>query len=201
MNYTKQENVENFLGRVLTAKEIALLPSLIETISDGVIAAYTGREYLSIDEVIDGYAEAEDRLFDGNGGKELYIDDFSELTKVNILDANGEVYLSLTAETEFIQYPLNKDFKESLRLRNYHFPVGSANVLVNAIFSSGPVPQAIIYIATALVSRFMEMQGESGEYKNETIEGYSYEVLEGTTEDEEVENLMSKLDHWKKISL
>jgi hypothetical protein len=201
MNYTNQANVENFLGRVLTAKEILLLPSLIETVSDGIISVYTGREYLSVGETLDEYAEAEDRLFDGNGAKELYIDDFTGLTKVNILDSDGGVYLSLTTASEFIQYPLNKTFKESLMLRNYHFPVGPANVLVNAIFSSGPVPEAIVYIATALVSRFMELQGESVEYKNESIEGYSYEVLEGTSEDEETENLLSKLDRWKKVSL
>lgn len=201
MQYTSQAKIENFLQRSLTAQELAILPDLIESVSDGIIEAYTGRRWLNIGETVDGYGEEEDKLYDGNGGKELPVDDFTALDKVDILDASGGVYLSLTAANEFVLYPLNATVKESIHLRNYTFPRGAARVLVTAIFSSGEVPEGIIYVATALASRFIELQGESAEFKKESIEGYSYEVLEASNDEGEMQTLLSRLDRWKKASL
>lgn len=194
--YTTTEKVESHLGRALTEDEADLIDDVIETVSHS-IDVYTGRSWLSVD--CDG-SETEERLYDGNGQKELFIDDFSDIESVKLLDYSGNISLELTNATDYILYPLNKTTKQSIRLRNYHFAEGAGNVIITAQFSSGDVPTPVITACTGLVANFLLSMGSTGLYKKETIEGYSYELADGTS-DTDSQALLASLNGYKKLNL
>ena len=199
MQYTDKARIEAYLDRSLTANEVILLETLIEHISQ-FINDHTGREWLSIE--VEDLPSAETRLYDGNGLKELFIDDFSSLEEVNLLDSQGNVVVAITDSDDYVLHPLNEDFKDSIFLRNYTFPDGQAKVSVKAVFSSGEVPSGVIMIATALCSKLIARftQTSSG-FKKESIEGYSYELIAGDDVDKETKNLLNTLDGLKKFNL
>ena len=199
MQYTDQEKIEAYLDRALTANEIILIDLLIDNISQ-FISDYTGRAWLSLDE--EETPEAEARLYDGNGKKELFIDDFSSLVGIELLDSQGDVVVEITDTDEFILYPLNQTIKDSIYLRNYIFADGPARVSIEAVFSSGAVPNAVIIVATALCSKFIAQSAPSAlGFKRESIEGYTYELLNSNDIDAETSNLLKTLDGLRKISL
>ena len=199
MQYTDQAKIEAYLDRVLTANEETLLDYLIDHISQ-FISDYTGRAWLSLDE--DELPEAAVRLYDGNGRKELFIDDFSDLVEIKLLDSQGDEVVEITDSDEYILYPLNLDIKDSVYLRNYIFADGPARVSIEAVFSSGAVPNAVIMVATSLCGKFISQSAPSAlGFKSESIEGYSYQLLDSSQVDKETQDLLITLDGLKKVSL
>jgi hypothetical protein len=199
MNYTSKERIEAYLQRSLTADEDVLLSETIDYISS-FINSYTNRNWLDVDP--DEYSiESEARLYDGDGEKELFIDDFIDLEKVEILDSQGNVILTLDDSDEFILYPANSSVKQSIYLRNYRFTKGRGNVQVTASFNSGYVPNSVIMVATALCGKYFGRSGHIGGYKSESIEGYTYQLLDPTQADEETKMLLRTLDGFKKMEL
>jgi hypothetical protein len=202
MQYTNEEKVEQFLDRSLTDNEKALLSSIIEVVSRDLISGYTNRFWNSLpdDEMYSPEPEPETRLYDGNGNKELFLDDFIDLIEVKIMDSLGNTIVDLTDTEAWFAYPLNNEVKNSIRLKQYKFYYNSM-VGVTAKFTSGDVPDSVVYVATTLVSKFIERQKTTTGLKRESIEGYSYEILTGVDIDEENQALLSQLDVWKKIIL
>lgn len=198
--YTNQSKVESYLKRALTDDEVELLDETIDYISQQ-IDSYTGRSWLPYE--YDGEAlEATARIFDGNGQREIYVDDFTDLESVRLLDSDGETASEYTSDSDFITYPLNSTTKSSIRLRTAGFGLGSARVEITAIWGSGDVPSGIVMVATAMVGNYLASTGDSsGQYKKETIEGWSYELLDGTVTDEQTQALLTTLDKWKKYTL
>ena len=196
--YTNQEKVEAYLDRDLTANEETLLDGVIAYISN-VINGYTNRIWNDID----GDApEASEKIYDGNGKREVFVDDFTELTSVDLLDSNGDSYQTLSDVSEFINYPLNSGVYESIHLRNYRIGNGAGRIKVTAVFTSGEAPDDIVMVATALVAKFMARRSvNAGAFKKESIEGYSYEVMNGKDADEETKALLMSLDSWRKITI
>jgi len=198
MQYTDQEKIESYIDRSLTANETALLEYLIEQVSQ-FNSDDTHREWDSLD---GEDPEAETRLFDGNGKKELGIDDFSSLEEVNILDSNGDTYVTIDDPDDYILYPLNATIKESVYLRSYIFPDGPGRVSIKAVFSSGEVPNAVVMVATALCGKYISRFSQTASaFKRESIEGYSYELLTGVDIDQETINLLATLDGLRRIDL
>jgi hypothetical protein len=201
--YTNQAKVEAYLKRVLTASELVNLDDTIEYLSE-MIDNYCNRQWspLAIDE---GYEDEDDptaRLFDGNNGKELWIDDCQDISKIEILDSSGNVMTTYITTTDWITYPLNKDIIESVVLRGHKFPQGRANIQVTAIFGSGTVPKMIVMVCTALVADFLADSGDvSEDFKKESIEGYSYELFERGNTNEEQQKLFDTLSKYKKETL
>lgn len=195
--YSTQDRVEAYLERELTEHEVTMVDEAISKISD-FINTYTNREWLSID-IEDDEIEEEvsDRYFDGTGSKELYINDFSILDSVTILDSQGGIILSFELATDWILYPLNKGIKQSIFLRNYHFPVGQSNVKVSALWGGGNVPDGVVSVCTALVANFLQGIGEAS-FQRESIEGYSYELGGLSNKDQD---LVKGLDVYKKFIL
>lgn len=147
--------------------------------------------------------EDEARYYDGNNNRELFIDDFTSLTKVELLDSYGSVSSTISTLANIIQYPLNADVKSSIVLREYSkFRQGRANVKVTGVFNSGAVPSGIVMACTKLVAGYLVDTGDvSGDFKKESIEGYSYELMDSATSDTEVKSILSTLDKWKKFRL
>lgn len=197
--YTNQSKVEAYLKRALTSEEVELFDDTVDSIAS-FIEGYTGRTWLPYGDE-DEELEAEERIFDGNGKKELFIDDFTAIESIKLLDRNGNTIAELSEDTEWKAYPHNSSLKESVRLQNYTFPMGSGTVEITAIWGSGDVPIDVVMVSTALVGNFLSGMGDStGQYKKESIEGYSYELMDGSTTDEETKGLLGKLDKWKKFS-
>lgn len=199
--YTDQLRVEAYLKRELTDDEMTLIDDVISSISE-TIDSYTNRHWLSVDQELDDYTDVSfERTLDGNGHKELFIDDFSELESVDLLDSQGNSYLKLTSDTDWVLNSNNKAIKQSIKLRNYHFPMGTANVLIKAVWGSGSVPAGVVMVCTALVGKYFLKSSITGTFKSESIEGYSYTLLTASDIDNDTQKLMTGLDIYKRILL
>lgn len=208
MKYTDQTRVEGYLGRVLNADEGNQAEDVIEYVSK-YISTFCNREWFDVrDEDGDGSDgetypdEGSTRIFDGSGTREIYIDDFIDLTQIDILDAEGNVFSTYTASTDFQTFPSNKNPKESVRLRGGRFPSGYGNIQITAKWGSGACPQSIVQVATALAGKwFKKATLNTSTFKRESIEGYSYEIQSSADHDEEINGLLTTLGMYKKISL
>lgn len=199
--YTTQDRVESYLKRVLTSDEVNLLESAIKYMSS-YIDGYTNRSWSDVDTEDEEEVEATLRYFDGNGRKELWVDDFTALESISLLDSNGNSISELVTDTDWLLYPSNNTLYESVRLRGYYFPYGSSTVAITAVWGSGDVPDDVVMVCTALVGNYLSGMGdEQGKFTKESIEGYSYELKNRTPLDSTTSMLMATLDRWKKITL
>lgn len=195
--YTSKANVEAYLSRSLTSQENVLLNGIIEYLSQ-FINSYTNRVW---NDISGTDPSASSKIYDGEGNRELRLNDsVKSITKIEILDNSGGVYLTLLP-ADFITYPLNRDVTESIALRSYMFPNRRACVKVYGKFTDGAVPADVISVCTALVGRYINNASTNGGFKKESIEGYSYELLSSDEQDSELRNLVSTLDMRKKILL
>lgn len=195
--YTSKANVEAYLSRGLTSQENVLLNGIIEYLSQ-FINSYTNRVW---NDISGTDPSASSKIYDGEGNRELRLNDsVKSITKIEILDNLGGVYLTLLP-ADFIAYPLNRDVTESIALRSYMFPNRRACVKVYGKFTDGAVPADVISVCTALVGRYINNASTNEGFKRESIEGYSYELLSSDEQDSELRNLVSTLDMRKKILL
>ncbi len=195
--YTSKANVEAYLGRSLTTQENTLLDGFIEYLSQ-FINSYTNRIW---NDISGSDPSASSKVYDGEGNRELRLNDsVKSITKIEILDNLGSVYLTLLP-ADFISYPLNRDVTESIALRSYMFPNRRACIKVYGKFTDGTVPADVISVCTALVGRYINNASTNGGFKKESIEGYSYELLSSDEQDSELRNLVSTLDMRKKVLL
>src|SRR3990172_4826514 len=197
--YTNQENIEAYLDRELTDAEATLLDFIVEYISN-FIKSYTNRNWLDLAVGGEEDLEVTNKVYDGNGYKELFTDDFTSLDEVRILDSQGDVYLTLDDDSEFVLFPHNETTKESIYLRNYIFPTTTAGVEVDAIFTSGEVPSGVIAISSMLCGKFF-IKGETKNLKSEDIEGYRYTLTDSTEQDNEVKSALETLGGLRKLQI
>lgn len=171
--YTDQEKIEAFLQRDLTDREAVMVDYIITTVSE-TVKSYTGRNWKDLGATAE--TEEETRVYNGNGSRELFIDDFEELTKIEFLDSLGNLYEEIV-DTDYLTYPSGVDIGSSLYLRGRRFPLGASNIRVTGKFTSGPVPDYAIMAATKLAALEISGQGDQSQtMKSESIEGYSYTV-------------------------
>lgn len=196
--YTSQEKIELYLQRQLNDYEAQIVEDVIENISS-IIDSYTGRAWIGLD--ADAPVSSE-RVYDANGGREFYIDDFTTLEKVELLDSDGSPYITLEDADEFIKYPLNKTYFSSIYLRNYSLPRGSGRIRVTGVFSSGAVPKDVVMVATKLSASMINNSVSSvSNYKKESIEGYSYERMSTDELEAQDAKILKSLEKWRKILL
>jgi hypothetical protein len=206
--YTTQDRVEAYLNRDLTDYETLFIDDVIEHISS-YIDSYTNRHWLSVDSDEDDEddLEATTRIFSGNGKKDLIVDDFIGLEKVRMLNSQGDEINLLeldeaNPELNWLLTPSNTNPKESIRLRNTHFPYGLSNIEVTAIWGSGKPPATVVIAATNLVGKYLtKTASSSGSFKRESIEGYSYELIDAASVDADTTRLLEMLDKHKKYIL
>lgn len=196
--YTSLEKIQAYLNREITPNELLYLEDSIDNVTQ-YIKSYTGRNWL---ENLD-YVQEEERLYDGNGKRELFIEDFANLTTLQFLDDFGNVYETIPS-TDYELYPLNEEIKESIYIRYRVFPARRANIKIVAEFHSGALPPAVRAVATALVAEFLSSQKAiTAPFDSEAIEGYSYRIGsgQGTESDKKMVSLISRLDGYRKISV
>lgn len=194
MLYCTQKDVEAVLQRELTSYEQTQIEGMIEIIS-GDVSAYLNRNYNSVS----GEEEIEvtERLYDGDGGADLYIDDVTEIEEIEI-EGGG----TIDDADNYLLYPLNGTVKERIRLKNKVFSYGEGNIIVRGKFNSGDCPKGVTLITASLCARFLQSTANAGkQFKKESIEGYSYEVFSTAEIDSANEDLLMRLDSYKKLSL
>jgi hypothetical protein len=202
--YTDQGRVESYLKRELTDEEIDIIDEVILQ-NSSYINGYTNREWLSVDTEVDDEIddlEPSERIFNGNGKRELFIDDFTLLESISVQDNQGNEVIKYEEETDWLLYPLNKNPKQSIHLRTGSFQYGQGNIEVTAVWGAGIVPADIVVVCTALVAKYLQKATSStGMYSSESIEGYSYKLLNASEIDSDTANVLKNLDKWKKFIL
>jgi len=174
MAYTTKSKIENYLA-------IDIDSSFADQISDWISAVesyinnYTGRK--------DGFenSAASVRYFDGNGETEIDIDEFTSLSSVEILEANGDdVEWALTEglENDYITYPYNKTPQYRLILTPNAsvgaWYKGKKRIKVKGVWGhSTSVPADIELVTTMLVASIIEKGLKGGKVKTESLGDYS----------------------------
>jgi hypothetical protein len=198
MVYTDEENIEKVIQRELTTEEKTALDLAIDNASQ-IVSTYLNRNYIDIDDTTE-LADSV-RYYDGNGQRELFIDDFQSLTSVELLDSEGDLIEELNTASEWILYPLNSATKNSIVMRDYRFPLGNSRVKITAKFSSGNLPNAVIMATSLLVADMLSLSSTPGALNKESIEGYSYEYKSGSQLTEKQLSILKMVDSYRKIEI
>ena len=102
MAYTDKAKLQNYLMICIADGFLAQINAWIEA-ADRWIDNFTGTTF-----------EKEDttsKLYDGDGTNEILVDDFTSLTKIEILDREGDVDETLDSSSHWYLYPANKTAK------------------------------------------------------------------------------------------
>lgn len=182
MAYTTQSIVEKYLGRVLTADEIALFAILLPAVTRW------------IDQTLSSSFEPAGRtarFYDADGAT-VDIDPCQDVEYVKAVDSDDSVAYDYTVNTEYLLYPLNTTVKNELVAKSQHgFTHGTRRIKIsarfteavyNADFSTGTVPEDIQMLATRLIAsqlRGLTADSEVDEagVKKESVEGHSIEYV------------------------
>lgn len=154
MAYTNQTNVERYLGFALSAGQAAALSAWIAAV-EAWINNYTGTVFEEV--------ASSDRYFDGNGQKEMIVDEFHGTPTIVFLDQNGDVSDTLDSD-DFYAYPLNDTVKNRIVLADGgahgHIPSGTRRVKITATWGHSTVPKPIELAATKMVAGIIRDEGK-----------------------------------------
>lgn len=186
-SYTSKSNIEEFLDTSIPATLNSFIDSMIEA-AELWINAFTGRNWLST---------TEDRYFDGNGEREIYIDEFNAINSLQILDSDGDVDYTLTENVDYRVAPYNKDAKTRLEM----LPASSAGAFirgrkrlkVNADWGLTTIPKDIELATTMLVADIYNKRSSSGkDVISESLGDYSvsYKDIQDSSENIGVSNIL-----------
>jgi len=171
--YTNKGTIQNYLMIDIDSSFDTQINTWISVV-ESYINKYTGRK--------DGFESAsETRYFDGNGKNEIDIDEFTSLTTVQILEANGDdIGWTLTEglEEDYIAYPYNDTPQYRLVLVSSSsvgvWYAGKKRIKITAIWGhSTTVPEDIELAATMLVASIVEKGSRGGKVNSETLGDYS----------------------------
>lgn len=182
MSYTDQATIESFVKRALTADEEVILPLILDTV-DEYINEQVGGEFGPVVET--------SRYFDG-GSKILEIDTCHEISAVEDTGSEDYIIYSYTGSIDYDARPINEEYKTYLHKRGGKFPSGVANMKVTAKFTENEtVPNDIIYLATYLAGQLFS-KNIVGNYKSESIEGYSRTFADMIEENQVLKMVLDK---------
>jgi len=195
MAYTTETKVENYLM-------VDIDPTMSSQISDWISA---------VERYINDYTErkhgfeataATTRYFDGNGLREINVDEFVSLTSVEILESNGsDVEWTLTSgwDNDYIAYPYNEVPQYRLVLTaNSQVGAwfsGAKRIKITAVWGySSTVPKDIELAATMLVASIVEKGLRGGTVQSESLGDYSisYGSVDATAEVMGVKKILDK---------
>jgi hypothetical protein len=168
---TTEEKIEQYLQINIDDSISAYVSDWIKWVSN-YIETYTGTTFGSTNST---------RYFDvKTSGPQLFIDDLTSVTSVELLDQDGDTSFTLTENDDFWLYPLNRETKNEIRLNPYgdypNFPyIGSKRVKVIGSFGVGTtVPGQIEMVATQMVGDLIKQScGEAKGKKSEQLGEYS----------------------------
>jgi len=149
MAYTDKARIQNYLLINIDDSFASQIDEWI-LVAQAYIDDYCGTSF-------EGTSEA--RYFDGDGTRELLVDDFVSLTKIEILDESGNVDHTLDATTDYYLYPANKTRKNRIVINRSNADISifpctyPQNIKITANWGfSNTVPADIQFAATNLVA-------------------------------------------------
>lgn len=172
-NYTNQTNISQFLGRALTANEIAALAFILP----------------AIDKWIDRMLEstfsdvpAATHYYDG-GSTSIDTRPVQSVTQVKSVNDDGSDSYLYTENTEYVLEPVNSTIKNEVRHRGrrVRFPRGARRIAVTGRFTeydytANAVPADIVMAATQLAGGALDagkQTGNGGNIQKEELEGHA----------------------------
>ena len=197
-NYTNKSRIQNYLMINIDDSFQTQINEWISAIKE-YIDNYCGREFE--DESVSS------KLYDGDGTKELLIDDLYSFIKIEILDANtGAIDYTIDNSDEYYSYPANKTPYTRIVLNSYNspiawFPKGKQNIKLYGSFGyASTVPEDIRLVATKLVAGIIEEKNiqMTGEIKSESLGEYSV-TLQDVSKMSNHLQVESILDKYRKI--
>lgn len=192
--YTNKGSIQNYLMIDIDASFDTQIERWISVVKS-YIDKYTGRK--------DGFESASSvKYFDGNGKREIDIDECTSVTSVQVLEANGDgVEFTLVAglEEDYVTYPYNTTPIYRLKLvansQLGAFYSGEKRVKVTAIWGhSTSVPADIELAATMLVSSIIDKGLRGGKVQSESLGDYSvtYGGIDETAQAIGVKSILNK---------
>ena len=185
MSYTTKEKVSDYISMDIDASMDARIAEWAEAV-DEYIHKKTGVYSFEAD-TVDSV-----KYYDGNGLKEMIIDDYVDITSIEILDeTTDDVNFTLLPGrvVDFTSRPINTDNKYKVRVtpnsQISYIPMGCDNIKVTAKWGySVSVPKQISFAATLLVHGILQQGMEGGKIKKEVLGDYevSFEMIEDSAQ-------------------
>lgn len=119
------------------------------------------------------------KYYDTNGGNKIFIDDCTSVLLVEFLDEDGNTEETLTENSDFWLYPLNKTTKNEIILdpsgNHPYFLIGHKRLKIDGLFGVDTVvPPDIEMVATQMVGDIIKQSsGEAKGKKSESLGEYS----------------------------
>jgi hypothetical protein len=181
-NYTDIQTIENYLLQGIDLGFEPQVEAWIEAM-ENQIDKETGRNFVAD-------AAASERLFDGDGDREIFIDDCVEIEKVEV---DG-------AEVDYFAYPANETPKIKIAMEYRRFTRGRQNVAVTAKWGySAAVPADIKFACTVLVAGIInEGANSEGEVGSITMGRYNvvYRKKEQIDDFNNIGNILKKYQRY-----
>ena len=187
--YTTKTKVENYILEDIDASFSDQIDSWIEVVSKD-IENYTKRVFTTT---------TEDRLFEGNGKRTLWIDDAQAINTVERADEYyGETFSEIT---DYITRPNNEKPITQVELKDTWFYKGKQNIKINADWGySETTPVDIEFAATVLVAGIINSNRNAEGMESEKIGDYSIKYSTKQQE-EDYQKAISILDSYTKYEL
>jgi len=186
---TTAKKVENYLDKSFTTAEKTVVESYIKAVSKD-IENYTKRVFTTT---------TEDRLFDGNGKRTLWINDAQAINKIERADEYyGETFSEIT---DYITRPNNEKPITQVELKDTWFYKGKQNIKINADWGySDGAPEDIEFAATVMTSGIVLGSENADGIESEKIGDYSVKYS-NTKQQEDYQKAISILDSYTKYEL
>lgn len=202
-NYTSKAKLEQYLMTDIASSMDTYVDYWIEA-AENFINNYTGRKH--------GFKEsasASVKYFDGNGKREIIIDDFTEIDSLVILELDGDdVEWTLTEgqEDDYIIYPYDDTPKYKLMLTISSqvgaWYKGNKRIKVTAKWGySATVPKDIELVATILVADIIKQGRDGGVPVDETLGDYKTSFERFNNNALKLSNIKKILDRYKILEL
>lgn len=182
--YTTRAEVENYLLINIDETFWAQVDKWIEAM-EAYVDKITGRSSQPA-----AGQTASTRLYDGNGTSNLYIDDASSITKVEI---GGEGAWTEVLAADYLKYPAQGSPIKKLFLPAGVWSRGYQNVRITANWGSTVVPADLSFATTVLVAGIINNSYSSeGEIQSMTIGPYSvsYKTQEQVSDFDKVKEIL-----------
>jgi hypothetical protein len=182
--YTTIPAIQNYLLIEITQ---CFQPQVEEWIAqmESYIETYTGRVFITPE-------EETEKVFDGNGKKEMKIDEFVSIKSIKINEEEVD---------EFYTYPNNVTPKDTIVLKENVFTKDYQNVVVEAKWGySEEVPQDLAFATTVLVAGIINHSlSHEGEVQSFSMGRYSvaYKDQKGWND---YKDAMAILDNYKRYT-
>lgn len=184
--YTTIDRVQNYILTEIDEDFTYQVTEWIEQISK-FIENYTGRQFIAD-------TTASIKKYDGNGINKMLIDEFTEITKLEINDTEID-------SDDYYTYPANETPKNEIKLEGHRFSSGYQNIEVTAKWGySTSCPEDLIFATTILVAGIIyNSWNQEGEVQSIAMGRYNvtYKDSKGWND---YRQAMDIIDKYKKFS-